>query len=96
MHPIMCESLLIACPDLHKTYLDDDSYHCGHGHAYNSYGIKPEEGAMVIVRPDNCKYCPRRPSDSLLTPVSDVSLVLDVDDRNGLDTFFGGCLIPRR
>ena len=48
---------LTAFSDLHKTYIDDGSYHNGHGHAYELYGIDPEKGAMAIVRPDQCKYC---------------------------------------
>ncbi|KAL9114952.1 MAG: hypothetical protein Q9227_001195 [Pyrenula ochraceoflavens] len=42
--------------DLHKTYIDDESYHFGHGHAYKFYGVSPDEGATVIVRPDNCRF----------------------------------------
>lgn len=42
--------------DLHKIYVDDDSYHSGHGRAYEYYGINPDKGATVIVRPDGCKY----------------------------------------
>ena len=42
--------------DLHKIYIDDESYHSGHAHAYEFYGIQPEKGAIVIVRPDSCKY----------------------------------------
>lgn len=38
--------------DIHKVYVDDQSYHSGHGHAYEFYGVNPEEGAMAIVRPD--------------------------------------------
>ncbi|KAI1611996.1 phenol 2-monooxygenase [Exophiala viscosa] len=38
--------------DLHKTFVDDESYNSGHGHAYKKYGIDPEIGATVIVRPD--------------------------------------------
>lgn len=43
-------------PDLHKVYIDDESYHSGHGHAYDFYGVHPEKGAIAIVRPDNCKF----------------------------------------
>ncbi|MCJ1386449.1 hypothetical protein MMC17_009575 [Xylographa soralifera] len=39
--------------DLNKVYIDDESYHSGHGHAYEFYGIHPERGAVAIVRPDN-------------------------------------------
>lgn len=38
--------------DLHKTFVDDASYNSGHGHAYQTYGIDLEKGAIVIVRPD--------------------------------------------
>ena len=35
-----------------KIYADDFSYHAGHGDAYKNYGIDKEEGAIVVVRPD--------------------------------------------
>lgn len=38
--------------DLHKTYIDDEHYNAGHGHAYEQYGIDREQGAVVVVRPD--------------------------------------------
>jgi phenol 2-monooxygenase (NADPH) len=38
--------------DLHKAYVDDESYHSGHGRVYDSFGIEPETGALVVVRPD--------------------------------------------
>ena len=41
--------------DLHKIYIDDESYHSGHGHAYDFYGVSPKNGATAIVRPDGCK-----------------------------------------
>ena len=41
--------------DLHKIYIDDESYHSGHGHAYEFYGVNPKNGATAIVRPDGCK-----------------------------------------
>lgn len=41
--------------DLHKIYYDDESYNDGHGHAYEYLGIDPAQGALVIVRPDQCK-----------------------------------------
>jgi phenol 2-monooxygenase len=41
--------------DFHKTYLDDEHYNSGHGHAYKIYGVNPDVGAVVIVRPDQCK-----------------------------------------
>ncbi|KAB8226569.1 FAD binding domain-containing protein [Aspergillus novoparasiticus] len=38
--------------DYWKVYVDDQSYHEGHGQAYLNYGIDPSYGAAVIVRPD--------------------------------------------
>ncbi|RDW75236.1 hypothetical protein BP6252_06378 [Coleophoma cylindrospora] len=38
--------------DLHKVFFDDESYNSGHGHAYDFYGTDPNEGAVIIVRPD--------------------------------------------
>lgn len=37
--------------DYWKIFCDDDSYHSGHGHAYEKYGIS-SEGAIVVIRPD--------------------------------------------
>ncbi|KAF2093199.1 hypothetical protein NA57DRAFT_48666 [Rhizodiscina lignyota] len=39
--------------DLHKTFIDDESYNSGHGRAYEHFGVEPDEGAVVIVRPDH-------------------------------------------
>lgn len=38
--------------DYWKVYVDDQSYHEGHGKAYANYGIDPVRGASIIVRPD--------------------------------------------
>ncbi|KAF2825749.1 hypothetical protein CC86DRAFT_467389 [Ophiobolus disseminans] len=38
--------------DLHKTYIDDEHYNSGHGHAYEKYGVDEKVGAVVVVRPD--------------------------------------------
>ncbi|KAJ5611359.1 FAD binding domain-containing protein [Penicillium lagena] len=38
--------------DYWKVYVDDHSYHEGHGQAYLNYGIDPSRGASVILRPD--------------------------------------------
>lgn len=48
--------ILLTHLDLHKVYIDDESYHSGHGHAYEFYGVQPEKGAIAIVRPDNRKF----------------------------------------
>lgn len=38
--------------DYNKVYVDDESYHEGFGDAYKNYGVDPEKGAVVAVRPD--------------------------------------------
>ena len=38
--------------DYDKVFVDDVSYHEGHGEAYNCYGVDSETGCLVIVRPD--------------------------------------------
>ncbi|KAK6199079.1 Polynucleotide 5'-hydroxyl-kinase grc3 [Pestalotiopsis sp. IQ-011] len=38
--------------DYDKVFVDGDSYHEGHGHAYERYGVDPGKGAVVVVRPD--------------------------------------------
>jgi phenol 2-monooxygenase len=38
--------------DPHKVFVDDEHYNHGHGHAYQAYGVDPEVGAVVLVRPD--------------------------------------------
>lgn len=35
-----------------KIFTDDETYHQGHGHAYEKYGIDSKIGCVVIVRPD--------------------------------------------
>lgn len=38
--------------DYAKIYVDDESYHEGHGEAYKNYGVDREVGCAVILRPD--------------------------------------------
>jgi phenol 2-monooxygenase (NADPH) len=40
--------------DLHKVFIDDESYNSGHGRAYEKYGVDMNKGAVAIVRPDHC------------------------------------------
>ena len=35
-----------------KVFVDDESYHEGHGEAYKNYGVDKETGCVVIIRPD--------------------------------------------
>lgn len=53
----------------HKIFVDDESYNYGHGHAYDSLGIDPQHGAVVIVRPDH--YV------SMVTSMEDVEGITD-------------------
>lgn len=53
---ISIHNLTRKSTDLHKTYIDDEHYNSGHGHAYTKYGVDPEVGAVVIVRPDQCEF----------------------------------------
>lgn len=50
----LVETLADDILDLHKTFIDDESYNSGHGKAYEFYGIDPKEGALAIIRPDQC------------------------------------------
>ncbi len=38
--------------DYGKVFVDDESYHEGHGEAYKGYGVDGERGCVVVVRPD--------------------------------------------
>ena len=42
----------LTIPDNHNVLVDDESYNYGHGHAYETLGVDPDEGAVVVVRPD--------------------------------------------
>ncbi|KAF4453255.1 phenol 2-monooxygenase [Fusarium albosuccineum] len=38
--------------DLENAYVDDTNYEGHHGQAYQKYGIDPQKGAIVVIRPD--------------------------------------------
>ena len=38
--------------DYEKVFVDDWSYHCGHGRAHEGWGVDKERGAVVVLRPD--------------------------------------------
>ncbi|KAL9112308.1 MAG: hypothetical protein Q9227_003426 [Pyrenula ochraceoflavens] len=38
--------------DYWKIFVDDESYHEGHGQAYENYGVDPQTGCTIILRPD--------------------------------------------
>ncbi|KAH7002398.1 FAD binding domain-containing protein [Ilyonectria destructans] len=38
--------------DYNKVFVDDESYHEGHGQLYQNFGISRDEGCVVVLRPD--------------------------------------------
>ena len=38
--------------DYNKVFVDDESYHEGHGQAYQHYGVDKEKGCIIVLRPD--------------------------------------------
>jgi phenol 2-monooxygenase len=81
--------------DIHKIFFDDESYDKRHGHLYNYLGISPENGVIVIIRPDQCEFLsPKLLMFRLLTASLDVSSVIAIDDYKRVGEFFNGCLIP--
>lgn len=75
--------------DLHKTFVDEESYNNGHGHGYEFWGVDKNVGALAIVRPDQCKYSRSFMMSKINFP-SDVSMVCCISDYNGIGKFFGG------
>jgi phenol 2-monooxygenase len=67
--------------DYWSIYADDMSYHQGHGKAYEKYGIDPDVGAILVVRPDN--YV------SLVTELSDTGI-------EDVSNFFDGVMLPQK
>lgn len=69
--------------DYWKIYVDDESYHEGHGQIYRNYGIDSATGCTVIIRPD--QYI------SYIGPVDDydaldrffTSFMIPASDRQG-------------
>lgn len=80
--------------DLHKVFVDEESYNHGHGHGYEVWGVDKSVGALVIVRPDQRKY-----SYSVIMSrtnfLSDVAMVTAIDDYKGVGDFFSGFALPR-
>lgn len=37
---------------MNTLYSDEESWHDGHGNAYQGYGIDPQVGCSILVRPD--------------------------------------------
>lgn len=38
--------------DYNKIFVDDESYHEGHGRIYEEFGIDTKEGCVIVLRPD--------------------------------------------
>jgi phenol 2-monooxygenase (NADPH) len=80
--------------DLHKTFIDDESYNSGHGKAYEFYGVDPREGAVAIVRPDQCT-CASPFKSKCANASPDVSMVTAIDNYEAIGDFFKGFALPR-
>jgi phenol 2-monooxygenase len=81
--------------DLHKVYIDDEHYNAGHGYAYTKYNVHPSDGAVVIVRPDQCEWFYRSAvigfEGNVLMGI-DVAKKTTMGDFEGIERFFGGFL----
>jgi len=66
--------LLMTRQDLHKVFVDDESYNSGHGHAYRLYGCSEKMGAVVIVRPDQREFSPISPDNPAQNHCSPVQI----------------------
>ncbi|KAF2278824.1 uncharacterized protein EI97DRAFT_413707 [Westerdykella ornata] len=64
--------------DYDSVFVDDESYHEGHGEAYKGYGVDKETGCVVITRPD--QYVGFIGS-------------LDEDGRAGVEEYFKGVFV---
>ena len=87
--------MLFSFPDLHKTFVDDEHYNSGHGHAYDFYNIDPEKGAIVIVRPDHCMFeCPFGGVEADLV-CSDISAIYNFEEQERIQHFFEMFLVAQ-
>ncbi|KAJ9474521.1 hypothetical protein PHBOTO_004988 [Pseudozyma hubeiensis] len=51
-HRATADGTYNVSPDYHKIFVDDDTYHQGHGQAYEKYGVGKDRGTLVVIRPD--------------------------------------------
>lgn len=89
---------LFQITDLLKTLIDDKAYDLSYGDSYKTYGIDVNEGAVVIVRPDQCKLhlpSPRHGKLLCILTGSDVALVTSLDDHKTIAEFFAGFALPQ-
>lgn len=85
-----------SIPGLHRVFVDEENpYLVGCGRTLSNYGFDPAKGAVVIVRPDMCKFqeskLPLKYADLLSLDVAQISELKDV---SSVEAFFKGCLIP--
>lgn len=86
---------MLTKEDIHKVFVDDESYNHGHGKAYETYDINPKKGAMVIVRPDQCECLHFSFRYNIITP-TDVSMVVEIENHQAIHNFFAGCTLPQK
>lgn len=65
--------------DYESILVDDESYHAGHGQAYEAWGVDKDEGCMAILRPDQ--------------HIAWIG-GMDEDGMKGVDSYFKGFMIP--
>ncbi|GKT80732.1 phenol 2-monooxygenase [Colletotrichum tofieldiae] len=69
-------------------FVDDISYHAGHGEAYAKYGVDPEVGAMILVRPDQCESHPIHAGAFAKRTILDVSGIYALENTEAISNFF--------
>ena len=51
-HRLTADGSYNTSVDYHKIFVDDETYHQGHGQAYQKYGLRSDRGTLVVIRPD--------------------------------------------
>lgn len=51
-HQVIADGTYNVSVDYHKIFVDDETYHQGHGQAYQKYGLPTDRGTLVVIRPD--------------------------------------------
>lgn len=73
-------------------------YARGWGQAFETYGIAPTSSVITIVRPDLCESCRLSNANQLLllllTKITDVAEVCDLNNAARVVDFFKDCLLP--
>lgn len=84
--------------DVHKVFVDCEGHETAHGRAYEKFGIDINKGAVIIVRPDHCKFAwwtkALYHSDFIsLLDKKVVSAVFGIEDQKKVSEFFSTILL---